>query len=150
VKFAADLLSLSTFHLALRPKVFHLKKIFSSLFLPIGWTIFIEALLCLPGNNFPSVGLFDIPNLDKIIHIIFFGVFVGLWCYYLYSRSYNNEKLKRLFFLVFLIAAFNGIVIEYIQVNFIPFRSFDQGDIIADLISSSIAYGVCNVKLLSC
>jgi hypothetical protein len=128
-----------------------LKKVFSSIYIPIAWTIFIEALLSLPGNNFPSGGLFgEVPNFDKIVHIVFFGAFVGLWSYYLYSKSYTPAKLKRLLFLVYLVAAFNGIIIEYIQFNFIPFRSFDQGDIIADLIASSIAYGICNVKLLSC
>jgi len=126
-----------------------LKKIFSSIYIPVIWTITIEALFCLPGSSFPSHGIFGIPGFDKLVHIVFFGVFVGAWCNYLHSLSYNVEKLKRLFFLVFIIAAFNGIIIEYIQFYFIPNRSFDQGDIIADLMASSIAYGICNVKLLT-
>jgi len=110
----------------------------------------MQILLCLPGNNFPSNGLFGIPHFDKFIHVILFGGFVGLWCYYLAGRIQLQQQLKRLFFLVFLFAAFNGILIEYIQFYFIPFRSFDDGDIIADLLAASIAYGICNVKLLTC
>jgi VanZ family protein len=126
-----------------------LKKFFGNLFIPLAWTTFIQVLLCLPGNSFPSEGLFGIPQLDKIVHVVFFGAFVGLWCYYFRVKISDNNKLKRVFFIIFLIAATNGIIIEYIQFYFIPFRSFDQGDIIADILSSGIAYGICNVKLLS-
>jgi hypothetical protein len=110
----------------------------------------MQVLLCLPGNNFPGNDLFDIPHLDKIVHVVLFGAFVGLWCYYLSGRISVQHQLKRLFFVVFLFAVMNGIVIEYIQFYFIPFRSFDDGDIIADLLASSIVYGICNVKLLTC
>jgi VanZ family protein len=110
----------------------------------------MQILLCLPGNNFPSSDLFEIPELDKIVHVAFFGAFVILWCYFFYLRIINQRKLNLAFFLVFLFAAFNGIIIEYIQAGFIPFRSFDEGDIIADLIGASVAYGICNVKLLTC
>jgi VanZ family protein len=58
--------------------------------------------------------------------------------------------LKIIFFSVYLVAVINGIAIEYIQLNFIPNRAFDQGDIIADIISAGIGYGICNVKLLTC
>ena len=110
----------------------------------------MQILLCLPGNNFPSNGLFNIPDLDKVIHVVLFGALVGFWCYYFYGKKISQEKLKRIFFIIFLLATINGILIEYIQFNFIPFRSFDEGDIIADIIATSVAYGICNVKLLTC
>jgi len=109
----------------------------------------MQILLCLPGNNFPSTGLFALPQFDKFVHVILFGGLVGLWCFFLRSKIADQDKCKRLFFLVFLLTAANGIGIEYIQYYFIPFRSFDNGDIIADLLASSIAYGICNVKLLT-
>ncbi|MEO5996927.1 MAG: VanZ family protein [Chitinophagaceae bacterium] len=126
-----------------------MKKLFGSIYIPLAWTILIEILFCLPGSTIPDTGsMFTIPNLDKIVHIIIFGTFVGLWCFYFSKKSFTNQKLKLVFFYVFLIAAFNGIAIEFIQKYFIPNRSFDQGDIIADLLSAGIAYGICNVKLL--
>jgi VanZ family protein len=127
-----------------------LKNLFGKIYIPVAWTIFIQLLLCLPGNDLPSEGLFQIPQLDKIVHVVFFGLLVGLWSVYFKHKTKDNNKLKRIFFIIFLLAAANGIIIEYIQFYFIPLRSFDQGDIIADLLSASIAYGICNVKLLSC
>jgi FtsH-binding integral membrane protein len=94
------------------------------------------------------MGLFGILHLDKLAHIILFGCFVGFWCYYFYQKKILPEKLKTLFFWVFLIAAINGIVMEFVQFYLIPHRSFDQGDIVANLLAAGIAYGVCNIKLL--
>lgn len=114
----------------------------------IAWTIAIQVLLCLPGSTIPSGGMFDIPQLDKIVHVFLFGGFTGIWCYYFYLKGINSGKLKWIFFGVYLFAAVNGIILEFIQRDYIPNRSFDQGDIIADVISSSIAYGICNIRLI--
>jgi VanZ family protein len=127
-----------------------LKQLLRSIYIPLAWTIFIQVLLCLPGNQLPSEGFFEIPEFDKIIHVIFFGFLVISWCYYFRMQTFEEKRLKNAFFVIFLLAATNGIVIEYIQFYFIPFRSFDKGDIIADLLSASVAYGFCNVKLLTC
>lgn len=127
-----------------------MKKYFGKLFIPLAWTIFIQVLLCLPGSILPDTdGFLAIPNLDKVVHIIIFGTLVGLWCFYFSRKISSPQKLKLTFFIVFLLAAFNGIIIEYIQKYYIPNRTFDQGDIIADILSAAIAYGICNVKLLA-
>jgi len=127
-----------------------LKKYFSKLFIPLAWTVFIQVLLCLPGSTLPDTdGFLAIPNLDKVVHIIIFGTLVGLWCFYFSRKISSPQKLKLTFFIVFLLAAFNGIIIEYIQKYYIPNRTFDQGDIIADILSAAIAYGICNMKLLA-
>ena len=116
--------------------------------IPIGWTLIIQVLLCLPGSAFPKSDLFKIPQLDKIVHVILFGGFVGFWCYYLSLKNIPEEQLKRLFFIVFLIAMANGIILEFIQRDYIPNRSFEEADIIVDVIAAGIAYGICNLKLL--
>jgi len=123
-------------------------RIFSKPFLAIAWTILIQVLLCLPGSTLPSGGVFEIPQLDKIVHIVLFGGLTGLWCYYYYLTGTPAGKLKTIFFIIYLLAAANGIILEFIQRDYIPNRSFDQGDIIADVVASSIAYGICNIKLL--
>ncbi|MEJ7913953.1 MAG: VanZ family protein [Chitinophagaceae bacterium] len=126
-----------------------MKNLFAKLYIPIAWTIFIQVLLCLPGNAIPGSVGFEIPDFDKVIHIIFFGTLVGLWCFYFSTRGYSPNKMRIAFFCVFLLSATNGIVIEFIQFHFIPGRNFDDGDIIADVLSSGIGYGICNVKLLT-
>lgn len=125
-----------------------INRLLSKSFWAIAWTIMIQVLLCLPGSTLPSGGLFNIPNLDKIVHIVLFGGFTGLWCYYYFLKGKPPAKLKTIFFIVYLVAAVNGIALEFIQRDYIPNRSFDQGDIIADVLASSIAYGICNIRLL--
>ena len=126
-----------------------IKRIFSHLFFPIAWTIAIQVLLCLPGSAIPSEGLFDIPHLDKIVHLFLFGGVTGLWCYYYYARGIRASKLKIIFFIIYLLIAINGILLEFVQRDYIPNRSFDQEDIIADILASSIAYGICSIRLIS-
>ncbi|MBC7904371.1 MAG: hypothetical protein H7Y27_13170, partial [Gemmatimonadaceae bacterium] len=92
-----------------------MKKIFSNPLPAIGWTIAIQIALCLPGTKIPGVGLFELPNLDKIAHVVLFGGFVGLWCYYLFTRNRGFEYLKKWFFIVFLISVVNGVLMEYVQ-----------------------------------
>ncbi len=126
-----------------------MKKHFGRLYTPLAWTILIEILLCLPGPSLPNTGAFEIPYFDKIIHTVIFGVFVFLWCLYYRSKGFSNDTLKIIFFWIFIAALVNGIAIEYIQLYLIPYRSFDQGDIIADVVSAGVVYGICNVKLLT-
>lgn len=126
-----------------------MKKHFGRLYTPLAWTILIEILLCLPGSALPDTGAFEIPYFDKIIHIIIFGAFVCLWCLYYRKIVLSNKRLQLIFFRIYLAAVVNGIIIEYIQMYLIPNRSFDQGDILADVLSAGIVYGICNVKLLT-
>lgn len=126
-----------------------MNRIFKTVYLSIAWTILIQVFLCLPGSAIPSGGAFDIPNLDKIIHIILFGGFVALWCLYANRQAYTGRKRAAIFFFIFLLACINGIALEYVQLYYIPHRSFDEADIIVDVISASISYGLCNVYLLS-
>lgn len=125
-----------------------IKNVFGKIYLPLTWFILIQVLLCLPGSSIPDTDKFFVPNFDKVVHISLYGGLVGLWCYYLYLRNLSSHKLVRLFFLVFFLAAFNGILMEYVQRCCIPGRSFDLGDIVADLLGCSFAYGICNIKLL--
>lgn len=110
-----------------------ISKIFNSVWPATLWSALILALLSLPGSVFPSEGLLGVPHLDKVVHIILFGFFVYSWT--LYFR--NNKKEGRFTILLFvLIGCAYGIIMEYVQRDFIPNRSFDGGDIIADCVGS--------------
>lgn len=124
-----------------------LKFFFKTSYLALAWTILIQVLLCLPGSAIPDEGAF-IPNIDKIVHTILFGGFTAFWCLYVNGKEYSIRKKAGLFFLIYLLACLDGIMMEYVQKYYIPNRSFDQGDIIVDVLSASISYGLCNVYLL--
>jgi VanZ family protein len=93
-------------------------------------------LLCLPGKVIPGLGLFGIKHLDKLAHIVLFGGFVLLWG--LYSWQRKKLRLDWLFLLagITVLSIILGIVMEFVQVNFVPNRSFDVWDIWADVVGS--------------
>lgn len=121
-----------------------LKRLFSTFVPAIFWTVLIQVLLCLPGSTIPSGGIFSTPQIDKLVHVTLFGGFTWLWSYWLYRRGANNLAL--LFFIIYIIAAADGIVLEFVQRDYIPNRSFDPVDIIADMGGASIAFGICNIR----
>jgi VanZ family protein len=124
------------------------KKPLSKIYIPVGWTLMVLILLAMPGNMLPSEQSFSIPNFDKVVHCTLFGALVFFWCFYFFSKPIIVKKLLVIFFIVFLCSSILGIGMEYVQKYFIPFREFEQGDIIADIIGSSIAYGICNIWLI--
>ena len=125
-----------------------INRLSGKILVPITWTVLVQVLLTLPGKALPDSGIFSIPNLDKFVHLVMFAGLVGIWCYHFYVKGIAPQKLKWIFFVVFLIAGADGILMEFVQRDFIPNRSFDEADIIADLIACSIAYGLCNIRLL--
>jgi VanZ family protein len=126
-----------------------LKKYFSGWYIPIAWSMIMAVLLFMPGSMLPHENTFAIPNFDKIVHLGIFGAFVFLWNLHLNSRKILLKRLLAMFFIVFMIGIAYGIGSEYIQKYFIPGRDYDQGDIIADMIGASLAYGISNIVFLS-
>ncbi|HKP31904.1 MAG TPA: VanZ family protein [Chitinophagaceae bacterium] len=107
--------------------------------LPVVWSIITTILLSLPGSMFQGDGtLFNIPNADKIAHLILFSGLVFLWIFFDYRK--NNLKSGALEWFVVVLVSSYGIVMEYVQFYFIPKRSFDKGDIVADVVGSLIGY----------
>jgi len=99
------------------------------------WFIMTTVLLCLPGSAFPKQNWFDKIWLDKWVHLGLFAVMVVLWCRAITAAgNRNNSIFLQITFYVFLY----GVVMEFVQKNFIPNRSFDVGDIVSDLIGSAI------------
>ncbi len=109
------------------------------LFAAISWFIISVILLTLPGTAFPQEDWLDKIWFDKWVHIGMFGVMVILWCLAIRSLKKNSDgvRLRRLFFIVALCALGYGILMEFLQAGFIPFRSFDIGDIVADAVGSA-------------
>jgi len=113
-----------------------IKRISRTKLFPLIWTILTIALLCLPGKAIPGLGLFGIKHLDKLAHIVLFGGFVLFWGLYVWQ---NRQRRSEWFFMLAVITVTSivlGILMEYVQVNFIPNRSFDHWDIWADVAGS--------------
>src|SRR5436190_7564604 len=127
------------FFIYIRQKSTLKKNIFPIVFAVI-WLLLVTTLLCIPGTKFPKIGWQDKIWLDKWIHIFLFMVLVILW-----SRAYSHKKntqrdSRKIFFRIMVIGCFYGIAMELVQKYFIPFRSFDLLDIIADGIGCIVGY----------
>jgi VanZ family protein len=118
-----------------------LRKICSNLFVPLGWTIFTIILLCLPGSTIPGDGLFSIPHLDKVAHVILFGGIVLFWGFYKQTYRQTGRQWQRIIVTITFLNIVLGIVLEYLQLYYIPNRSFDIGDIVADAAASILILG---------
>jgi len=116
--------------------------------LPIIWFTIILILLCLPGFTLPKSKLFSGIEIDKFVHIFLFGVLVLLWNAHYTQKNPGIQFLINTFFMIFLIITAWGISMEFVQYYFIPKRDFDIADIAADLVGSSLAYGLSNVYFL--
>jgi len=93
------------------------------------WVIIVTVLLCIPGSALPKENWFGKIWLDKWVHIILFLIMVFLWCRYLSRSAGKNVRYFRQIAIYFFLY---GIAMELVQKYFIPNRSFDLKDILAD------------------
>ena len=100
--------------------------------------ILATVLFCLPGKEFPEEDWFSKIYLDKWIHVGLFVVLVILWCLPLIHRIDNATRLRHWFRWIALGFIGYGIVIEFIQGNFIANRTFGIDDMAADAIGCGI------------
>lgn len=114
-----------------------LKKPKLSLIPAIGWFIISVVLLTLPGTAFPEENWFDKIWLDKWVHIGMFALLAVLWCVAWRLNNLTSEKFRTVFITIGVACLAYGIVMEFVQKFFIPYRSFDLGDIIADAVGSA-------------
>lgn len=106
----------------------------------IVWLIFSSVAFCLPGSALPKNDWFQIAHFDKWVHVGLFSVMVFFWCLPLFNRTVVQFKLSQLFILISLGFFSYGILMEFIQHFFIPNRSFDMGDIVADAAGCFIGF----------
>ncbi len=101
----------------------------------LGWTAGVFYAILSPGSGIPDLPKF--PGYDKLIH---FGMFFGL--VFLWNRVWDTGYEKKGFwkkilinYLVFGIIL--AIFTEYMQM-YVPDRSFDRTDIIANALGGTI------------
>lgn len=99
---------------------------------PVFWTAFTIFLLCIPGSDIPSQGFFSIEGLDKVVHVILFGGIVLFWGFWIRNNP-ASRQWRRLVIWTIILSTVLGIGLEFLQRYAIPNRSFDVGDIWADM-----------------
>ncbi|MBB1284892.1 VanZ family protein [Flavisolibacter sp. BT320] len=105
-----------------------LQKLMQSRVVAFLWLFIITILFLLPGSALPKNEML-IPHFDKYVHVGFFAVLLFLW-------RLQGEPSFRFGLLLLLPAFVYGLGIEYIQHYFIANRSFDMGDVIADMVGA--------------
>lgn len=91
-----------------------------------GTAVLVHLLaLYLPGSPEPT---FDIPGVDKVVHVLLFGVPVWLL-----------GRLTGRVWLVAVVFVAHAVVSELVQHWFIPDRSGDPFDLLADLAGIGVA-----------
>jgi VanZ family protein len=111
----------------------------SALVFGIIMVLLIIVLLLLPGGSVGGNELLAKIHIDKIVHFILFATVTIVWCYYFYLGN-NRTKTKRIFYLLLaIIFSELGIIMEFLQ-TYVPDRSFDKWDIVADTMGCFAAY----------
>lgn len=94
--------------------------------LAVLWTSLILYACTIPGKELPKVNLFD--QFDKVVHFLLFLGFYTLWfCWW-----------KRKWFWL-LLSILLGFAIEWYQLHYVPGRSFDVWDGVADSLGALAA-----------
>ncbi|HJS55969.1 MAG TPA: VanZ family protein [Chitinophagaceae bacterium] len=118
-----------------------MKKTTISFVLPVFWLLVVTVLYCIPGTKFPKIDWQAKIWLDKWVHVGLFLLLVISWCWASSGgRRITNRPLKKIFVTITILTIFYGICMEIIQHYFIPFRSFDYKDILANAAGSLIGY----------
>lgn len=104
-------------------------KLFFTIWPATIWSAIIFILLTIPGSGLPEQDIFNIPNLDKVLHAILFFVFTWLWAKSIHKDKPNINFKKQIIFIA-VIATLYGIALEYVQL-FVD-RDFDVWDMVAD------------------
>ena len=104
----------------------------------ITWTLIVLVLLSVPTG---SLAKSDLMGLDKVVHLSLFFVLTWLWLQAVAGRSVSRS-------LVVVLAAFAfAFGSEWYQ-HFLPARSMDVFDGVADSIGAVIAWGVWAIELV--
>lgn len=112
-------------------------------FIPaICWVILSTILFTLPGTSLPTEDWLSKIWVDKWVHIGLFAIMAFLLCRGIYKRKITSGKY-RYFIMCGILCLCYGIIIEFVQKYFIPFRSFEIVDILMDGVGSFLGVFYC-------
>jgi VanZ family protein len=96
----------------------------------------MSLLFFLPGSDLPQANWLESIYFDKWVHIGLFAILVFLW------RSSFNFDFNYYNWLLLFSALVYGLLVEFIQKNCVPNRSFDLFDVLADMAGSILGLAV--------
>lgn len=102
----------------------------------IVWAIVIFVLCSSPGKSFPSTDWLRWISFDKWVHAFLYFVLFST-CYYGYHKYKNNQQSY--FLITLAICVLYGVGIEVFQSLFLPDRSGDIPDAVANTMGSILA-----------
>ncbi len=103
------------------------------LWLAITWTVLITVASLVSFNSVPKV---NIPGNDKVVHFLFYSVFVILWSFAL-LKSYFKLKYD---FLIVVFAISYGMIIEVLQDVLTQTREADFYDVLANSLGALVGF----------
>ena len=110
------------------------------------WFLASVVLLCLPGSALPQNSWFTVIHADKWVHIGLFSGLVYLFARPLRESGFGAGKRRDYFFLILVGGIGYGTLMEFVQLYWIPNRSFELADIAADSTGCLLAYFVSRWK----
>ena len=132
-------------------KTSRFKEIGIKKFIPgIAWFFVVLTLICIPGYDLPKVDNWMIEiNYDKLIHVGIFAVLAFLFMYPIIKSSAFSKKEKWHYCIKIALATVVwGYTTEVIQKFFIPGRSYDLTDWLADSLGGISAMIFCKLYFL--
>jgi VanZ family protein len=109
---------------------------------PLQWIRFIPALLwwalsfwllTLPGTKVPAFPWRDNLPLDKLAHVFLFATYCCLFYWPLLNTTILRSVRLKWLLVVAVVGAGYGIAMEFVQKYYVINRSFEYGDILADI-----------------
>lgn len=126
------------------------KQIGIKKFIPgIAWFFLVLTLVCIPGYDLPKVDNWMIQiNYDKLIHVGIFAVLAFLFMQPIAKSPLSKKEKWHYFIKIALATVVWGYTTEVIQKFFIPGRSYDLTDWLADSIGGIVAMIFCKIYFL--
>lgn len=98
--------------------------------LVIAWFLIMNILFFLPGSALSKEHWLASIHIDKWAHIGLFAILIFLFC------SAFNFKLPKKLWMILAAAIVYGFLVEVVQKLWVPNRSFDMYDVLADTAGS--------------
>jgi glycopeptide antibiotics resistance protein len=111
-----------------------------ALFIAIAWTALIASSCLMPASAFKAFTFDSIFQLDKILHLTLYYVFIVLW-----SLASKVITVRQKYVLLIVGIAY-GVLIEVLQATMSLGRSYELDDIIANTIGCVL--GVLSISYI--
>ena len=108
------------------------RKLFASPFVAVFWLVVVAVLSLLPGDDIPR---WDIPYLDKYVHVMMYAGISFLWGN-VFGFRFRPRKLLQKLTLLLLASLSYGLLMEILQQTIAVHRAFDWLDMAANAAGS--------------